>query len=224
MSTKKIERRRFLRRGSLIGLGALLAPKLLAQADCLTTPAQTSGPFYPARRRRDENADLTQVEGHTESATGGRLTVEGTGYDTRNEPVEGALVEIWQACTSGRYDHPDDDNSAPLDPHFQYWGRVTTRADGRYGFKTILPGLYPGRTRHIHYRIVAPNVPTLVTQLYFAGEPRNATDGVYTSLTERQQQLVTTTLADDESGEGRYGRFDIWVGRQCSRELTPSID
>ncbi len=54
-----------------------------------------------------------------------------------------------------------------------------TDADGRYRFETIVPGVYPGRTRHYHVKVQAPNGPILTTQLYFPGDPGNARDGIY---------------------------------------------
>ena len=39
--------------------------------------------------------------------------------------------------------------------------------------------VYPGRTRHIHVKVQAPGGPTLTTQLYFPGEARNNTDGIF---------------------------------------------
>ena len=50
---------------------------------------------------------------------------------------------------------------------------------GNYTLETVVPGLYPGRTRHIHVKVQAPNGPVLTTQLYFPNEPRNATDGIF---------------------------------------------
>jgi protocatechuate 3,4-dioxygenase beta subunit len=42
-----------------------------------------------------------------------------------------------------------------------------------------VPGLYPGRTRHIHVKVRPGNGPVLTTQLYFPGEPRNQSDGLF---------------------------------------------
>ncbi len=44
---------------------------------------------------------------------------------------------------------------------------------------TIVPGLYPGRTRHIHVKVQASNDPILTTQLYFPNEPRNDEDRIF---------------------------------------------
>ena len=47
---------------------------------------------------------------------------------------------------------------------------LTTDAGGRYRFQTIVPGEYPGRPRHIHYRVSAKGYATLVTQLSLLAE------------------------------------------------------
>jgi protocatechuate 3,4-dioxygenase beta subunit len=50
---------------------------------------------------------------------------------------------------------------------------------GRFSLTTIVPGLRPGRTRHIHVKVQAPYQRILTTQLYFPGEPRNGSDMLF---------------------------------------------
>ena len=42
-----------------------------------------------------------------------------------------------------------------------------------------MPGLYPGRTKHIHVKVQAPKEPVLTTQLFFPGVSGNASDGIF---------------------------------------------
>jgi protocatechuate 3,4-dioxygenase beta subunit len=56
-----------------------------------------------------------------------------------------------------------------------------------------MPGLYPGRTRHIHVRVQAPDQPILTTQLYFPDEPTNQLDGIFDA-----QLLMELQSRDDE--------------------------
>ena len=42
-----------------------------------------------------------------------------------------------------------------------------------------MPGLYPGRTRHIHVIVQAPHRRPLTTQLYFPGERLNGKDWIF---------------------------------------------
>ena len=51
--------------------------------------------------------------------------------------------------------------------------------EGRYQFRTIMPALYVGRTRHYHVKVQAPERPVLTTQLYFPDEPANRRDGLF---------------------------------------------
>ena len=80
-------------------------------------------------------------------------------------------MEVWQADDGGEYD-----NSG-----YRLRGHLFTDAGGRYRFDTVVPGLYPGRTRHIHIKVQAPNGPVLTTQLYFPNEPQNSSDSIFDS-------------------------------------------
>jgi len=53
--------------------------------------------------------------------------------------------------------------------------------DGRsaYGFRTLKPVAYPGRTPHIHLKVATADGRRLTTQFYLAGDPRNERDFVY---------------------------------------------
>jgi protocatechuate 3,4-dioxygenase beta subunit len=123
-------------------------------------------------------------------------------------------VEIWQCDANGRYRHPSDRN-ATRDPAFQGRGRMVSGADGRYAFRTIRPVSYPGRTPHIHFAIVAPQGAKLVTQMYVAGEPQNARDGVLQAIRDaRQREAVIVRLEPAERLEAKAlaGTFDIVMG------------
>jgi protocatechuate 3,4-dioxygenase beta subunit len=58
-------------------------------------------------------------------------------------------------------------------------GHQFSDAAGAYQLETIMPGVYTGRTRHIHVKVQAPNQPVLTTQLYFPDEAENASDGIF---------------------------------------------
>jgi protocatechuate 3,4-dioxygenase, beta subunit len=144
------------------------------------TPGQILGPFYPVLKPLDQDADLTTIAGKEGRAQGQVLHVMGRVLNLQGQPVEGTRVEIWQANTHGRYNHPSDTNPAPLDPNFEGFAVLTTDAEGRYRFKTIKPGAYPAgpdliRPPHIHFEVTG-KINRLVTQMYFAGEPLNDKD------------------------------------------------
>ena len=177
-----------------------LFTRALASA-CGITPKQTKGPFYPVADQLDKNTDLTWVEGHASRAKGQVVTVRGIVQDQFCKPVSGALVEIWQACESGRYNHPQDTNTAPVDPDFQYWGQALTDAQGNYSFKTIVPGAYPadvGWTRppHIHFRVTRLGYHEMITQLYFEGDPLNDQDKILLAIPAGERKSVVVPLVD----------------------------
>ncbi len=159
------------------------------------TPPQPDGPFYPMLAQVDTDWDLVQVAGAKASAKGKIIIIEGQVTDQRCLPVSGALVEIWQACESGRYNHPSDPNTAALDPNFQYWGKAVTDNQGKYKFRTIIPGAYPAdsgwvRPPHIHCKVARLGYIELITQMYFSGESLNAKDLILARLKKSDQAKV----------------------------------
>ena len=141
--------------------------------------------------------DLTTVRGRNGRAQGQLIYVLGTVLDENCQPVPQALVEIWQACASGKYNHPGDSNPAPLDPYFQYWGRSLTNEQGRYLFKSVVPGAYPAgngwiRPPHIHFKVHRLGFHELTTQMYFAGNKYNTGDRILSQLppAERNKLIV----------------------------------
>ena len=126
------------------------------------TPAQTEGPYFKANS--PQQADLRSGAGG-----GTPLNLTGTVVTIACQPVNAAKIEFWQADTNGEYD-----NSG-----YTLRGHQFTDAQGRYSLKTVVPGLYPGRTRHIHALVQAPNGKILTTQLYFPGVAQNSSDGIY---------------------------------------------
>jgi len=190
---------------------------------CRLTPFQTEGPYYPPRLQLeamlDKDSDLTQVSGRSGRAKGQVIYVMGQARDEQCRPLEGAMVEIWQASENGRYHHPrDEGNPAPLDPHFQYWGKQVTKPDGRYLFKTIKPGSYqagPGwiRPPHIHFKISHKHAPELTTQMYFAGDPHQASDYILNRVPTAERERVIVT----PEPQGPGSESDVLI---CRFDLT----
>jgi protocatechuate 3,4-dioxygenase beta subunit len=106
--------------------------------------------------------------------------------------VANALLDFWHADDDGAYDVAG----------FRLRGHQLTDGDGRYRLETIVPGLYPGRTRHFHVKLQAPHGMILTTQLYFPGEPRNARDFLF------DRELL---MAIDDRGGRKVARFDFVV-------------
>lgn len=215
MSEAVIHGRRRILTGmaALAGIGGALRPASLAAA-LLPTPAQTTGPFYPLTLPLDSDNDLVRVAGHARTAGGIVAHVGGRVFDRNGQPVRGARVEIWQCDANGRYHHPGDNNPAPEDDDFQGYGQTATAADGGYRFRTIRPVPYPGRTAHIHFKISGQGIDGLVTQMYVAGEPRNASDGILNDIdvTARGRVIVPFLPAPELENDALKAAFDIVLG------------
>ncbi len=142
------------------------APVLSATPACSDsdhpTLAQTEGPYF----KTSSPLRTSLIE---PGLTGTKLMLTGYVLGTDCKPVKGALVDFWQADGNGQYDNQG----------FKMRGHQFTDETGRYSLETVLPGLYPGRTRHIHVKVQAPNKPVLTTQLYFPGEARNQSDSIF---------------------------------------------
>ena len=186
------DRRRFLAAGTLAAvLGrsgeALAQPPLPPTPECrdnaAATPRQTDGPFY--KPRSPERGDLTEP-----GLRGQPIELAGFVLTRGCKPVERAVVDLWQADNAGEYDNTG----------FRLRGHVRTDSAGRYRFRTIVPGVYPGRTRHFHVKVAPPEGRLLTTQLYFPGEAGNRADGLF-----RRELLIRTA-----KNEGALaGRFDF---------------
>ena len=203
-------RRQFLRGAA--GLAAAAAVPAWAATDLLT-PRQTAGPFYPPEVPLDDDNDLVHVRGQTAAAKGEISDLGGRLLDHEGRPLKGMRIEIWQCDANGRYRHPRDPGRAAIDPGFQGIGHSVTDAQGRYRFLTIKPVPYPGRTPHIHVAVFPEGAEPFVTQLYVAGEPRNADDFLYRRIPVEQRRLVTAEFVPGEvPGPALMARWDIVLG------------
>jgi protocatechuate 3,4-dioxygenase beta subunit len=197
----KVSRRVVLSAGAGIAAGVVSAKVVSGVAPL--TPENPEGPFYPKHNQVDKDADLTLLQGHTERAQGQVIHVTGRVLDEQGGPVEGALVDIWQANAYGRYHHEDDSATAPLDPNFQGWGMVKTDADGRYSFTTIKPGAYKvestwSRPPHIHFKVSRRGYHELTTQMYFEHEKLNEEDRLLLAVDEKARKLLVVDFQDKD--------------------------
>jgi protocatechuate 3,4-dioxygenase beta subunit len=188
----KATRRRFLFNTAMLAAGwelsgadEVLTQELTATPDCHDgdepTVSETEGPFF--KPKSPERSDLREL-----GAKGKPFELSGFVLTKNCRPVRGAVVDLWHADEDGEYDNIG----------FRYRGHVITEPDGAFRFHTIVPALYPGRTRHYHVKVQAPRSRLLTTQLYFPNEPRNPSDGLF-----KHELLMRVADA------GVAGRFDF---------------
>ena len=191
-------------RRAVLGAGALAAGSLfgiessVAQAPLSPTPAchdgeaatlaQTEGPYF-------KPSSPERIELFEQGMAGQPIELVGFVLTRACKPVSGALLDFWQADGRGQYD-----NSG-----FRLRGHQFTDAEGRYRLRSVVPGVYPGRTRHIHVKVQPRGGRVLTTQLYFPGESQNRSDGLF-----RKALLVRTA----KNAGWLAGRFDFVVDQR----------
>ena len=151
-------------------------------------------------RYDDIDSDLVKISGQVEQAGGEIVRLEGRVLDRQGKPVLSARVEIWQCDVQGRYLHPGDPRWSGRDKAFQGFGHDLTNAEGGFSFRTIRPVAYPGRTPHIHLKILLAGRARLTTQLYLADHPGNDRDWLYQRIAPDQRELVTMNF-EKSAGE-----------------------
>jgi protocatechuate 3,4-dioxygenase beta subunit len=153
---------------------------------CKPTESDMLGPFYK------EDAPFKQRLG--EGIEGERLIITGKVMDMRCQPLKGAILDIWQANSTGEYDNKG----------FTLRGKVKTNNDGVYLIDTIIPKEYGQgditRPGHIHLKVGVPNQPTLTTQLYFEGDPY---------LTDLEDKSLIMKIT--ESNGTKKAKFDFVI-------------
>ena len=206
------DRRQFLKSIAIGGAaGVLFSIRGAFAEELVRTPPQTEGPYYPTRLPLDQDNDLLVINDSLTPAVGQIVVLSGRVLTPSGNPVRNATVEIWQSDNTGAYLHPNSQGFRTRDTNFQGYGRFESASNGEYLFRTIKPGLYTGRTRHIHFKIKASGRPELTTQCYFEGEPQNASDNVLRRLSERERNSVIVSLraVADSSVQASAGKFDI---------------
>ena len=178
--------------GSAFAAGALglaggpaVAQELAPTPECHDEPteAQIEGPFYTPRS--PERADLLERNARAQV-----IDLSGFVLTRKCQPVPRVLVDLWHADDRGDYDNRG----------YRYRGHLVTDAKGQFRFRTNVPGLYPGRTRHFHVKVLSVGRQLLTTQLYFPNEPGNARDEFF-------RRDLTMRTAD--AGPELAARFDI---------------
>ena len=216
MTKEKIDRKEFIRK---VGLGLLSVPLIvqgcstsaesqtIADDHCGFTDSATEGPFFVSNSRESVNINFTKLPGEPMEVSG--VVYGGNDGKTR---VAGAKIEIWHSDKDGNY-HPtgDGDISEYKASEIALRGHVFTNDKGEYSFNSIVPGLYPGRRRHIHYKIIADKHRELTTQSYWLAEKDDQV--ARRDWTDRNTELCRYVDFKSVENGGVEGVFDIYLER-----------
>lgn len=176
------------------------------------SPFSTIGPFF-LKPLVDGCADLTQSNGRT--ARGQHIRLAGRLVEEGGKPVLNAILEIWQADAAGVFRHPLDPRRSDADPGFGGWGRSRTDKDGRYEFRTVIPG--PSREQdgvlrcpHINLMVLAIGLThRLVTTIFFADAPEAVNDPVLNCVSDPAARRRLFAVSERSSNGLPAYRFDI---------------
>jgi protocatechuate 3,4-dioxygenase beta subunit len=157
----------------------LLTPS--CRANEAPTASQAEGPFY--KRSTRQRSSLIES-----GMLGERLVLSGHVMTTDCRPLPNTVLDFWQADAKGQYDNEG----------YRLRGHVIADAYGRFQLETIVPGSYPGRTKHIHVKLRPPGGRVLTTQLYFPDEPRNLRDAIYSPA------LQMSLAHGKDAAQGRF--------------------
>jgi protocatechuate 3,4-dioxygenase alpha subunit len=177
------------------------------------SPLCTIGPFFPFQFVDDCN-DLTQFAGR--AARGEHIWLAGRVLEEGGAPTGNSVLEIWQADANGVFPHPLDPRYAQVDPAFLGWGRARTDREGRFRFRTVLPGRSREtngvlRCPHANLMVLAIGLTRrLVTTIFFPQTPEDLRDPVLNCIRDVQAQKRLFAVREPAGLEGLpIYRFDI---------------
>ena len=150
------------------------------------TPPQTIGPFFHI------GLDVPGTEQLVPANHPGVVRIHGRVLDGAGDPVDDALIEVWDA-------------------HGARFGRCATDAEGRYHFLAVKPlggsaAGAPGEAPLLNVSVFARGLlDRLVTRIYFPDEEAaNAADPVLSTIADPDARATLVARA-----EAKSLRFDI---------------
>jgi protocatechuate 3,4-dioxygenase, alpha subunit len=180
---------------------------LKPDTNLVPTPSQTVGPFFRLELTTDEHCVSCVAGPH---AQGERIWITFRVLDGDDAPVNDAMLEIWQADSNGKYNHPDEMQTKPIDPGWVGFGRLGTGQDGTSVLETIKPGRVPNGTLQAPHLVVAVfargMLKQLYTRVYFAGDAANNVDPVLERIPPDRRE---TLMARPDPARSRYWLFDV---------------
>jgi len=165
----------------------------------IPSSSQTVGPFFNFGLTTNHALGIMAPDG----AEGEHITLVFRVVDGDGVPTPGdSMIELWQADSQGRYQHPVDPRSAAADKNFCGFGRLETDANGVCVFETVKPGSIPdpggnSQAPHINVTLFARGLgKPLRTRVYFAGDVANNDDPVLSLVpAERRGTLLASPVA-----------------------------
>ncbi len=186
-----------------------------------TSPLVTTIPEEIVSIRSEEQ--LINAFTAPSETNGEPLILYGQVLDVNGNPIPNTIIEIWQTDAEGIYNHPDDPEIENRDMTFQFFGATVANEEGWYAFRTILPGEYEPRPRHIHFKVRQNGETLLTSQFYFSEDIAVLeAEGIFQAAGESGDLLLLQLVQGDNSllANGQIV-VDIGIG-SGELPLTPS--
>lgn len=202
--------------------------KIVTEKDVSPTSSTILGPFWsPETPFRDLGASVVQ-----NMPKDGQLTLfHGVIKDAETgKGIEGAVLDMWQASTNGKYDVFDPENQT----RHNLRGKFRTDKDGKFWFYCLKPteyaidtsgpsadllklmGRHPMRPAHIHVMVTHPEFVGVTAQLYPNDDPYLETD---TACAVKEDLLLNfKPVKDEKNGATLDCEYDI---RLLSKRYKP---
>jgi protocatechuate 3,4-dioxygenase beta subunit len=174
------------------------------------TESTVLGPFHVSGAPHLQMGNSISRDGKGEP-----LYMSGKVVDASGQPIDGALLDVWQTSADGFYDVQD-----ARQPAMNLRGQFTTGAEGRYWFRSIKPssypipsdgtvgtmlaalGRHPMRPAHVHFIVTAPGHHEVTTHVFVEGDPYLESDAVFGV---KESLIVPFVRHDDPSAAERLG-------------------
>tara|TARA_S200000501_G_scaffold368766_1_gene407110 strand:+ start:5510 stop:6886 length:1377 start_codon:yes stop_codon:yes gene_type:complete len=212
LKNKSLTRKEFIKISSLTTAAGILLPNLLISQDCEITTDDILGPYY------DNNAPYRSILSSPDEP-GTPITISGRIFGNDCEtPLPNTLVEVWHANENGCYSiFQICENGNSNNDEYHLRGKMLTNENGYYQFQSIQPGNYHSRPKHFHIKFTTQDGHTLVTQIYFEGDPFIENDP-WASLAGNRVIPIT------ESENGLIGEFNVQLNSEVSNLLLGDVN
>jgi DNA uptake protein ComE-like DNA-binding protein len=164
------------------------------------------------------------AQAQTSTRVGETVLLQGQVTDTEGNPIAGASVELWQADSNGKYNHPSDATGSTLLADFQYFGTATADAEGNYAFLTVKPAQYETRPPHFHFKVKIDGKEVLTSQFYFEEDRAVAEqDGAFANA--GNTLFLQTVDSTDSAGNPlriATGNIVLDLNGNAANTLTPT--
>jgi hydroxyquinol 1,2-dioxygenase len=204
------DRQEFILLSDVLGL-SMLTETINHRKSGGATESTVLGPFHVGESpKRELGANIDHVGTETPCVVTGRvMSVDGT-------PLPGAQLDVWQASGQGFYDVAQPD----VQPRGNGRGLFTAGEEGRFWFRTVVPGYYPiptdgpvgellrvtgregFRPAHVHFIVTAPSHHGLTTHAFVAGSEYIESDAVFAV---KKSLIVDFAEEDDPALAQQWG-------------------